>query len=118
MSDLKPALEAVLMVVDEPATEAHLAKVLDRTPREVADALHELADEYTSQGRGFELRQVAGGGATTPAPPSPRPSRPSSWRGSRRGSPRRPWRPSRSSRTASRSVVPGSPRSAESTATA
>ncbi|CAM5359024.1 SMC-Scp complex subunit ScpB [Streptomyces tanashiensis] len=61
MSDLKPALEAVLMVVDEPATEAHLAKVLERTPREVADALHELADEYTSQGRGFELRRVAGG---------------------------------------------------------
>ncbi|MET9955743.1 SMC-Scp complex subunit ScpB [Streptomyces sp. NPDC006339] len=61
MSDLKPALEAVLMVVDEPATEAHLAKVLDRTPREVADALRELADEYTVQGRGFELRRVAGG---------------------------------------------------------
>ncbi|KKZ71856.1 SMC-Scp complex subunit ScpB [Streptomyces showdoensis] len=59
--DLKPALEAVLMVVDEPATEAHLAKVLDRTPREVADALRELADEYTAQGRGFELRVVAGG---------------------------------------------------------
>ncbi|MFD9014782.1 hypothetical protein ACFV0A_37960, partial [Streptomyces sp. NPDC059552] len=31
--ELKPALEAVLMVVDEPATEAHLAKVLERTPR-------------------------------------------------------------------------------------
>lgn len=46
------------MVVDEPATEAHLAKVLDRTPREVADALRELADEYTVQGRGFELRLV------------------------------------------------------------
>ena len=61
MSDLKPALEAVLMVVDEPAGEAHLAKVLDRTPREVADALHELADEYTADGRGFELRRVAGG---------------------------------------------------------
>ncbi|MFI0927548.1 SMC-Scp complex subunit ScpB [Streptomyces sp. NPDC021012] len=61
MSDLKPALEAVLMVVDEPATEAHLAKVLERTPGEVADALHELAEEYTSQGRGFELRRVAGG---------------------------------------------------------
>ncbi|MBB4985389.1 segregation and condensation protein B [Streptomyces sp. SFB5A] len=61
MSDLKPALEAVLMVVDEPATEAHLAKVLERTPSEVADALHELADEYTAQGRGFELRRVAGG---------------------------------------------------------
>mgnify|MGYP001325578402 CR=1 FL=1 len=59
--DLKPALEAVLMVVDEPVTEEHLAKVLQRTPRQVADALRELADEYTVQGRGFELRPVAGG---------------------------------------------------------
>ncbi|MEV5973319.1 SMC-Scp complex subunit ScpB [Streptomyces sp. NPDC051921] len=49
------------MVVDEPATEAHLAKVLDSSPREVGDALRELADEYTVQGRGFELRRVAGG---------------------------------------------------------
>ncbi|MDX2395773.1 SMC-Scp complex subunit ScpB [Streptomyces sp. NPDC054904] len=58
---LKGALEAVLMVVDEPATTDHLAKVLGRTPREVADALRELADEYTAQHRGFELRPVAGG---------------------------------------------------------
>lgn len=27
----------------------------------MADALRELADEYTAQGRGFELRRVAGG---------------------------------------------------------
>ncbi|MFF8291617.1 SMC-Scp complex subunit ScpB [Streptomyces sp. NPDC016309] len=59
--ELKPALEAVLMVVDEPATEEHLAKVLDRPRREVADALRELADEYDAQRRGFELRLVAGG---------------------------------------------------------
>lgn len=59
--ELKPALEAVLMVVDEPATEAHLAEVLERTPREVALALRELADEYTAARRGFELRLVAGG---------------------------------------------------------
>ncbi|MEK8170273.1 SMC-Scp complex subunit ScpB [Streptomyces sp. M19] len=59
--DLRPALEAVLMVVDEPATEEHLAKVLDRPRRAVADALRELADEYAAQGRGFELRLVAGG---------------------------------------------------------
>ncbi|OEJ98311.1 SMC-Scp complex subunit ScpB [Streptomyces thermolilacinus SPC6] len=59
--ELKPALEAVLMVVDEPATEEHLAKVLGRTRREVADVLRELADEYDTQRRGFELRQVAGG---------------------------------------------------------
>ncbi|WP_107408060.1 SMC-Scp complex subunit ScpB [Streptomyces sp. CC77] len=61
MTELKPALEAVLMVVDEPATEQHLAKVLRRTPREVAEALRELADEYDREGRGFELRAVAGG---------------------------------------------------------
>ncbi|MEU1626642.1 SMC-Scp complex subunit ScpB [Streptomyces sp. NPDC020096] len=58
---VKPALEAVLMVVDEPATEEHLAKVLDRPRREVADALRELSDEYARDRRGFELRLVAGG---------------------------------------------------------
>ena len=59
--DLKPALEAVLMVVDEPATEEQLAKILRRPRRRIADALRELADEYAVQGRGFELRLVAGG---------------------------------------------------------
>ncbi len=59
--DLKPALEAVLMVVDEPATEDHLAKVLDRPRRDVAAALRELSAEYAAQGRGFDLREIAGG---------------------------------------------------------
>ncbi|MFJ4848087.1 MULTISPECIES: SMC-Scp complex subunit ScpB [unclassified Streptomyces] len=59
--ELRPALEAVLMVVDEPATEEALAKVLDRPRREVAAALRELAGEYTAQNRGFDLRLVAGG---------------------------------------------------------
>ncbi len=59
--ELRPALEAVLMVVDEPATEEHLAKILQRPRRQIADALRELADEYTVQRRGFELRLIAGG---------------------------------------------------------
>lgn len=59
--DLKPALEAVLMVVDEPATEELLARTLQRPRRQIADALRELADEYTAEGRGFELRLIAGG---------------------------------------------------------
>ncbi|WP_018549293.1 SMC-Scp complex subunit ScpB [Streptomyces sp. LaPpAH-108] len=59
--DLRPALEAVLMVVDEPASEERLARLLERPRRAVADALRELADDYTAQGRGFELRYVAGG---------------------------------------------------------
>ncbi|KUN92887.1 SMC-Scp complex subunit ScpB [Streptomyces caeruleatus] len=59
--DLKPALEAMLMVVDEPATEERLAKLLERPRRQIAGALRELADDYVVQGRGFELRFVAGG---------------------------------------------------------
>ncbi|WNI14912.1 SMC-Scp complex subunit ScpB [Actinacidiphila sp. ITFR-21] len=58
---LKPALEAVLMVVDEPATAEHLAKTLDRPRRSVTKALRELSDDYTREGRGFDLRLVAGG---------------------------------------------------------
>ncbi|MER6536660.1 SMC-Scp complex subunit ScpB [Streptomyces sp. 900105755] len=59
--DLKPALEAVLMVVDEPATVEHLSKLLERPKQTITKALRALADEYTAQGRGFELRYVAGG---------------------------------------------------------
>lgn len=59
--ELKPALEAILMVVTEPTTTAHLADVLERPRRVVERALRELAEEYTGQGRGFELRFVAGG---------------------------------------------------------
>ncbi|MFI0514668.1 segregation and condensation protein B [Streptomyces canus] len=59
--ELKPALEAVLMVVDEPATEEHLAKILERPKRQITRALRELAGEYAAQGRGFELRHVANG---------------------------------------------------------
>jgi segregation and condensation protein B len=58
---LRAALEAVLMVVDEPAAESHLADVLDRPRAVVAAALRELSAEYTAQGRGFDLRMVAGG---------------------------------------------------------
>ncbi|BAJ31523.1 MULTISPECIES: SMC-Scp complex subunit ScpB [Kitasatospora] len=58
---LRAALEAVLMVADEPVAEPRLAAVLDAPRSEVAAVLRELAAEYTAQGRGFELRQVAGG---------------------------------------------------------
>ncbi|WP_371484369.1 SMC-Scp complex subunit ScpB [Kitasatospora sp. NBC_00315] len=49
------------MVVEEPVAEAHLADVLEYPRAEVALALRELAAEYTAQGRGFDLRPVAGG---------------------------------------------------------
>ncbi|NYI03397.1 SMC-Scp complex subunit ScpB [Allostreptomyces psammosilenae] len=59
--ELAPALEAVLMVADQPVTEAHLASILDRPRDEVAETLRRLAEEYREQGRGFDLRLVAGG---------------------------------------------------------
>ena len=55
---LKTCLEAILMVVDEPVTDVVLAQVVERPKGEVAEALRELAAEYTVQGRGFELREV------------------------------------------------------------
>jgi segregation and condensation protein B len=58
---LHTALEAILMVVDEPVGEVLLAQVTERPTDEVAAALRELAAEYDAAGRGFELREVAGG---------------------------------------------------------
>lgn len=58
---LEAALEAILLVVDEPVAEVTLAQVLERPTHEVAAALRRLAAEYTAGGRGFDLREVAGG---------------------------------------------------------
>lgn len=58
---LEAALEAILLVVDEPVAEVTLAQVLERPTHEVSAALRELAAEYTAAGRGFDLREVAGG---------------------------------------------------------
>ncbi|MYW05421.1 SMC-Scp complex subunit ScpB [Streptomyces sp. SID3343] len=60
-SPLPAALEAVLMVVQEPVTEHLLAHVLEFPVAEVAATLRTLSLEYTTQGRGFDLREVAGG---------------------------------------------------------
>jgi segregation and condensation protein B len=58
---LRTALEAILMVVDEPVRDVTLAQVTERPTDEVAAALRGLAAEYDDQNRGFELREVAGG---------------------------------------------------------
>jgi segregation and condensation protein B len=60
-SGARGALEAVLMVVDEPVDETSLASALAVPVDRVTQLLGELAAEYDAAGRGFELRQVAGG---------------------------------------------------------
>ena len=58
---MRASLEAILLVVDEPVAEVVLAQVLECPRGEVAEALRALSAEYTEQGRGFDLREVAGG---------------------------------------------------------
>jgi segregation and condensation protein B len=61
LPDLRAALEAVLLVVDEPVDDVTLAQVVERPREEVNEVLRDLAADYDSAGRGFELRQIAGG---------------------------------------------------------
>ena len=60
-SGVRGAVEAVLMVVEEPIDEVTLASALGLTTDRVGFVLAELAAEYDAVGRGFELRHVAGG---------------------------------------------------------
>jgi segregation and condensation protein B len=55
------AIEAVLMVVDEPVTALALASVLEQPAADVEAALVALEEGYAAQQRGFTLRQVGGG---------------------------------------------------------
>ncbi len=61
VAELRPALEAILMVSDEPLSEVSLASVVGHPVVDVEQALAALAAEYAEQGRGFDLRSVAGG---------------------------------------------------------
>ncbi len=58
---LRACLEAILLVADEPVPLVVLAQVLERPRNEVEAALRDLAGSYIAEGRGFDLREVAGG---------------------------------------------------------
>jgi segregation and condensation protein B len=61
LAELRPALEAVLMVADQPLDDSTLATAVGYPVTDVVAALTDLAQEYDESGRGFELRNVAGG---------------------------------------------------------
>ena len=58
---LRASLEAILLVADEPVPLVVLAQVLERPRNEVEAELRDLAAAYVAEGRGFDLREVAGG---------------------------------------------------------
>jgi segregation and condensation protein B len=57
----RSAIEAVMMVVDEPITELALASALELPVDDVVAHLHSLEADYAEAQRGFTLRSVAGG---------------------------------------------------------
>ena len=58
---LEAALEALLLVVDAPTEDDALAVALDQPVARVRDALTVLAQRYTADGRGIDLRRVGEG---------------------------------------------------------
>ncbi len=58
---LRASLEAILLVADEPVPAVVLAQVLERPTGEITELLHATAAAYTTEERGFDLREIAGG---------------------------------------------------------
>jgi segregation and condensation protein B len=61
-------LEAILLLTDEPVSAGLMGEVLERPRAEVEQLLHQLAEEYAGEDRGFVLREVAGGWRLYTAP--------------------------------------------------
>lgn len=60
-TDVERAIEAILMVADEPIAPELLAQVLEVSTTRVVEVCQELATRYQVDDRGFVLVRVAGG---------------------------------------------------------
>jgi len=60
-AELRAALEAILLVVDEPVAELQLAQIVEQSAERVARMLEDVSARYTAAGHGFDLRRAAGG---------------------------------------------------------
>ncbi len=58
---LEAACEAVLLLADQPLDLLTLATIVRRPADQVEAVVRGLAAQYTEDGRGFDLREVAGG---------------------------------------------------------
>lgn len=59
--EARRALEAIIMVADQPADPALLAQLVELSPAAVEQILEEIAASYEAEERGFRLVKVAGG---------------------------------------------------------
>jgi segregation and condensation protein B len=58
---LRPGLEAILFLADEPVEVEVLAEILEHEPEAIRAELEALAAEHLAAGRGVEIRRAAGG---------------------------------------------------------
>jgi segregation and condensation protein B len=62
MEDLKAIIESLLFVADKPLSVEKLADIIEETDaKEIRATLQDLLNEFNNPGRGFQLREVAGG---------------------------------------------------------
>jgi segregation and condensation protein B len=59
--ELRRAIEAILMVAEEPVSPGLLGELLEIPPSEVEAVCAELAEAYASEERGFLIARIAGG---------------------------------------------------------
>lgn len=61
-SELKPILEALVFVAEEPITLKQLSEVLpEATEESLLQALYEISNDLRARNSGLEMRQIAGG---------------------------------------------------------
>lgn len=60
-TDLKPVVEALIFVSESPVKAEQLAETLDVEKSLILALVRELNEDYAGAGRGFELRETAGG---------------------------------------------------------
>lgn len=58
---LAAALEALLLITDEPMSEQDLGAVLERPVEDIVEMLDDLNAQYAGEGRGFTLRRESAG---------------------------------------------------------
>jgi segregation and condensation protein B len=62
IEELKPIIESLIFVSEEPMSVKQLASLLDDAPvEEIEAAAEQLREEYNARGAGIEIRQLAGG---------------------------------------------------------
>src|SRR5215471_5879071 len=69
VEELKPIIEALIYVSEEPITLKQLASILeDESADDIQAAVEKLSAAFNSRGGGLELRQLAGGYRITTRP--------------------------------------------------